>query len=392
MGKSSKREKISRNIIFLGITSLLNDFSSEMIMPVLPFFIASLGGTGFIIGIIGGLRDSITSILQVFSGYISDKEGKRKKFVISGYFVSGVFKFLLSLSRTWVHALVFSSSERLGKALRTAPRDAIISQSIPKEKGKGFGIHRALDTLGAVLGSIAALLLFWFLGFSFKTIILLASVFSFFALLPLIFVKEPKFKREKTKESFFRSIRSLSRDLKIFILVASFFSLSNFSYMFFILKAKNSFSGNMSFAGPILLYITFSIFYAFFSIPFGILSDKIGRGKILFLGYFLFSLVCLGFALFNSFLSLLLLFPLYGITYAILDANQKAFVSDLSKKEERATAIGAFNTSVGIIALPASMIAGFFWDKISFQAPFIFGFLISLSASIIFLVFIKKFR
>lgn len=384
-------ESISRNVILLGFTSLLNDFSSEMIKPILPFFITSLGGTGFIVGLIGGLRDSITSILQVFSGYFSDKEGERKKFVFGGYFISGIFKFFLSLSKTWPQVLVFASSERIGKALRTAPRDALISQSMPQEKGKGFGIHRAMDTLGAILGSVGALFLFWFLGFSFRKIIFLASLISFFALLPLLSVKE-KPGEVKKKEHFKKSLSNLSLKLKFFILIASLFSLANFSYMFFVLKAKNSFSGNMSFAGPILLYILFSIFYALFSIPFGILSDRVGREKVIFSGYLLFAFVSLGFALFHSFLPLLFLFPLYGIVFAILDANQKAFISDLSREEERATAIGAFNTSVGLAALPAGVIAGFLWDKVSFQAPFLFSFVISLIASLMFLIFTRKFK
>ncbi|OYT57590.1 MAG: MFS transporter, partial [Candidatus Aenigmarchaeota archaeon ex4484_14] len=155
-----------------------------MIMPILPMFITALGGTGVVVGLIGGLRDSLSSILKVVFGYWSDKTGKRKVFVSSGYIVSAVFKFMLSLSMTWQHVLAFASLERIGKGLRTAPRDAIIADAMPKQRGRGFGIHRLLDTSGAIIGSILVFILFWSLGFDFKTIILVAAVFSLVSLFP----------------------------------------------------------------------------------------------------------------------------------------------------------------------------------------------------------------
>ena len=151
-------KKFSSNILLLGIVSFINDLSSEMIMPILPMFITSLGGSSIIVGFIGGLRDSISSILKVFAGHWSDKSGRRKIFVSSGYLTSAFFKLLLSFSRIWLHVLFFASLERIGKGLRTAPRDAIIADSMPEQRGKGFGIHRAMDTSGAVLGSIVCIL------------------------------------------------------------------------------------------------------------------------------------------------------------------------------------------------------------------------------------------
>lgn len=176
------------NILLLGFVSFFNDLSSEMIMPILPMFIKSLGGAGLIIGLIGGLRDSVSSILKVLCGYWSDRTGKRKIFVSSGYLTSSVFKLFLAFSKSWQHVLIFAGLERTGKGLRTAPRDAIIADSMPEEKGKGFGIHRALDTSGAILGSIIVFLLFWFKGFDFKSIILFAAIISFISLIPLYFV------------------------------------------------------------------------------------------------------------------------------------------------------------------------------------------------------------
>lgn len=387
--KNKYLKGISANILLLGIVSFLNDLSSEMIMPILPMFITALGGAGLIVGLIGGLRDSISSILKVFAGYWSDKSGKRKIFVSSGYLTSALFKLFLAFSKIWQHILVFASLERVGKGLRTAPRDAIIADSMPKERGKGFGIHRAMDTSGAVAGSIVVFLLFWFFGFNFKSIILVAAILAFLSLIPLYFVKEKK--RESQDINLKIGLKNLPRPLKLFILVSSMFALANFSYMFFILKAQEFFTGKLSIGIPILLYILFNIFYAIFAIPFGRLSDKIGRKKVIMFGYLLFSLTSLGFAFFNSLTAFILLFALYGMVYAVVDGNQRAYVSDLSSEELRATALGTFHATIGLTALPASLIAGFLW-QINPSITFIYGAVISIISVVLFVVFRNYFR
>lgn len=381
--KNKYLKGISLNVLLLGIVSFFNDLSSEMILPILPMFITALGGTGLVIGLIGGIRDSVSSILKVLCGYSSDKTGKRKIFISSGYLTSSVFKLFLAFSKIWQHILVFGGLERVGKGLRTAPRDAIIADSMPKERGKGFGIHRVLDTFGAILGSIVVFLLFWFLGFDFKSIIFIAAIFAFLSLIPLHFVKE--IKRKKQDITFKIGLKNLPRQLKLFILISSIFALANFSYMFFIIRAQGFFTGKLSIGIPILLYVLFNIFYAVFAVPFGSLSDKLGRKKLILFGYFLFSLTSLGFAFVNSLIALIFLFALYGLVYAIIDGNQRAFVSDLSKEELRATALGAFHTTIGLIALPASLIAGFLWQSIAPEMTFIFGFIMSFIAVLLFL-------
>lgn len=381
--KNKYLKGISANVLLLGIVSFLNDLSSEMIMPILPMFITALGGTGLIVGLIGGLRDSISSILKVFVGYWSDKSGKRKAFVSSGYLTSALFKLFLPLSIVWQHILIFASLEWIGKGLRTAPRDAIIADSIPKERGKGFGIHRAMDTSGAVAGSIVVFLLFWFFGFSFKSIILIAAILAFLSLIPLYFVKEKK--REPQDINLKIGLKNLPRPLKLFILVSGMFALANFSYMFFILRAQEFFTGKLSIGIPILLYILFNISYAVFAVPFGKLSDKIGRKKVIVAGFLLFSLTSLGFAFFNSLTAFIVLFALYGMVYAIVDGNQRAYVSDLSPEELRATALGTFHTIIGLVALPASLIAGFLW-QINPTITFIYGAVISIISVVLFIV------
>ncbi len=383
------KSRISSSVILLSIVSLLNDFSSEMIMPILPMFLELLGGGGKVIGLVGGLRDSVSSILKVFSGYWSDRTGKRKIFVYAGYLTSTIFKLLLAISRTWPLALVFSSMERVGKGLRTAPRDAIIAESMTDRRGKGFGIHRAFDTTGAVLGAIGALCLYWFLNLNFRTIIIIAGGLGFFSLIPLYFVKESRFRPQNVTLKM--GIKGLSGPLRVFIVISSVFALGNFSYMFFILKAQQHFSGRFSVIAPILLYILFNISYSTLAIPLGSISDKIGRGKVIIFGYLTFSVTTIGFAFLNSISGFIVLFIFYGLMYAAVDGNQRAFVADLSSENLKATALGTFHTMTGLMALPSGLIAGFLWDYVGPGATFLYGSSLSFLSILLFIVFRRRF-
>jgi len=380
-------KNLQKNVYLLGFTSFLNDMSSEMIMPILPMLITSLGGGSLSIGLVGGLREFISNILMVLVGYYSDRIRKRKVFVILGYLTSSIFKLLLGLSKTWLLAVVFSSLERMGKGIRTAPRDAIISESMPKTLGKGFGIQRAFDTAGAILGSTLSLLFILYLQYSFSKIILIAAVVGFLSIVPLYFVKEKKASYD-SKITFKVGVKNLSNELKLFILISALFTLSNFSYMFYILRAQEFLmivDEKMAVVIPIALYILYNIFYASFSIPFGILSDKIGRKSVLTLGYVLYGITSLGFAYFISKKSLILLFALYGIAYASFAGNQKAYVSDLSSEDVRATALGLFYTVIGFASLFASLIAGYLW-KISPEMTFLFGGILAVISGLLLLL------
>jgi MFS family permease len=378
-----------RNVIILSIVSFLNDLSSEMIMPILPMFLESLGATGQIVGLVGGIRDGISGLLKVLCGYWSDKTGKRKIFVYAGYGISSVFKLFLGLSKTAGAAVVFSSMERVGKGLRTAARDAIIAESVAQsQRGKSFGIHRGMDSAGAVLGAGVAFIFLQFTGLGFGTVIIISAIIGLASLIPLRFVTEPEESKKNAKLKLSLSI--LPGPLKLFIFVAAIFALGNFSYMFFVLRAQHLFEGKWATTAPILLYVLFNIFQSALAVPLGVLSDRIGRQKVLIFGFGLFAAVSFGFAYFNSLGSYIVLFALYGVVFAAVDGTERALVSDLAGAESRATALGTYSTITGLAALPAGIIAGFLWDK-SPAYTFVFGVVMAISAIAVFAALSRHF-
>jgi MFS family permease len=379
-----------RNVIILSIVSFLNDLSSDMIMPILPMFLEALGASGQIVGLVGGIRDGISGLLKVLCGYWSDKTGKRKIFVYSGYGISSVFKLFLGLSKTAGGAVVFSSMERIGKGLRTAARDAIIAESVKQsQRGKSFGIHRGMDSAGAVLGASLAFIFLQYTGLGFSAVIIISALIGLASLVPLRFVTEPEESKNNAKLKLSLSI--LPRPLKLFILVAGIFALGNFSYMFFVLRSQHLFTGKWVETAPILLYVLFNIFQSALAFPLGLLSDKIGRQKVLLFGFGLFAVVSFGFAYFNSLGSYIVLFALYGVVFAAVDSVERALVSDLAGPESRATALGTYSTITGLAALPASIVAGFLWDK-SPAYTFVFGGVMAITAIAVFAVFSRHFK
>lgn len=371
--KTRNTRPISPNVVWLGIISFLNDMSSEMILPILPLFIESMGGGKLSLGIVGGIRDSVSSILNIFSGYWAAATGRKKPFVFAGYLTSAVFKLLLAFSATLRHAVVFSSLERMGKGLRTAPRDAIIAESMPHQKGRGFGIHRALDTSGAIVGSVAVFIMLSFFGLGFKLILLISAIVAFASLTPLAFVKENRAEKHKVKITL--SLKKLPSNLRSFIIVTAVFSLGNFSYMFFIARTTQFISGA---AVPVLLYVLFNISYAALAVPLGILSDTIGKQKVIMFGYLLFAVVSFGFIFSTSVTGFVVLFILYGVVNAAVDANQRALVADLSGPQLKASALGIYHAYTGLMALPASLLAGAL-GKYDAAATFIYGAVVALA-------------
>ncbi len=392
-GKQSKsdlkKEKEGvKNITLLGVVSFLNDFSSEMILPILPFFLATLGADTVLIGLVGGIRDSITSFLKIFFGYLSDKIGKRKIFVYGGYLLSALFKFLLAFAPTSFIALIIASLERIGKGMRDAPRDTMISQYLPKKTGAGFGLHQALDTVGATFGSIAVLLILLYVYVNptlkdYSLIIAFAGLIAVFSIIPLFLVKEPKFKATGSKYNFGSALKVLPKDMLIFTAITALFTLSNFSYMFFILKAGLT-EGIII---PVMLYILYNIFQAAFSYPLGKYADTIGKRTILIISYLLFSAMLFAFAFFSSLPALIILFILYGIVTAAFTGVQKAYVADLSPPDLKGTAMGTFQMAIGIAALPASVIAGLLWKYVSPETTFLFAGAVALLSAVLMIAF-----
>lgn len=382
------------NIILLGLTSLFADFSSELIVPLLPFFIKSLGGAGLAIGLISGIGDAVAAILKVISGRLADKTHKFKKIVFGGYAFSALAKFFFPLASTWPQILAARSVERIGKGLRDAPRDAIVSESVEQSRrGSGFGLQRAMDSLGAILGSVTVLVLFWKYDYDFRGIFFLAALIAILALIPILFVREPAtLTNFRPKRTFDFSKLNFSIPLKKFIGVSTLFYLGNFSFMFLILKAQTVF-GHLDFkdsvALTLLLYILFNIFDTVFSQPAGKLSDRIGRKKVITIGYALLAATFAGFFLAQSFLALLFIFPLYGLFKAFLDASQRSFVSDLSAVENRSTALGAFETSTGLALIPGGIIAGLLWNA-NPDFTFVYGLTVSILALILLQTLIKE--
>ena len=370
------------NIIILGITSLLTDISSEMVYPLLPVYLVSvLGASPAILGFIEGIAESLASLLKVFSGYFSDKIKLRKPFTIFGYAGSVFGKLLLYLSTSWGYVLFARIVDRFGKGVRTAPRDALIADSAKEgKKGAAFGLHRAMDTLGAAIGVVAAYLLIIKFKDNFKSIFLLSLVPAVLGVLFLFFVREKKAQGQGTQREKLRfEWKALDKKLKLFLIFTFIFTLGNSSNQFLLLRAKTS--GN-PLPLVILFYLVYNIIYSLASYPAGWFSDKIGRKKILVLGYFFYGLVYLGFGRNNSTAMFWALFAVYGLYMGFTEGVEKALVADIAPANLRATAIGLHATLVGIGLLPASLLAGLLWKYLGPSAPFYFGGFMGIVSSI----------
>ena len=382
---------ISKNVFVLGLVSFFNDVASEMIYPIVPIFLTSvLGAPVAIVGLIEGVAESTASVLKVISGWLSDKLQKRKPFVIAGYSFSSISKILLSMAFSWPFVLFARFIDRFGKGMRTSARDALIAESSDiSARGKSFGFHRALDTLGAVVGPLIALLAIHFLDNNFRLIFFLAFIPACIGILLLLFFVKERKKEKNPDQVFHFSWRNLDPSFKVFLLISFIFALGNSSDAFLILRAQNL---GLSVILVVLAYVLFNFTYAIFSMPAGIISDKIGPKKVLLSGFLLFSAVYLFFGLAQSSHFLWLLFPFYGIYMALTEGVGKAYISNLIPQEKTGTAFGAYQTTIGLCTFFASLIAGLLWTYIGVSAPFIFGSVMAIISAFLFVVLEKKIK
>jgi len=378
-----RRRKIwglNPNVFFLGMVSLLTDVSTEMIFTLVPLFLANvLGAATTVVGLIGGVSESADAIFRILSGWLSDRIRKRKLLAVLGYSISTMAKPFMYLATSWASVLAIKFGDRLGKGIRTSPRDALVADSVAAgERGKGFGLHRTMDTVGAVLGlAFAAVIIYMVQGggleLSLKTyqwLILVGVVPAVLAVVVLLFfVHERKSPPTATRLPRIR-LGGFDTRFKLFLIIMAVFTLGNSSDFFVILRAQNL---GTSVVYVVLMLVLFNITYAATSLPAGVLSDRLGRRRVIAVGWFIYALVYLGFALASEPWQVWLLFACYGVFYGMAEGVARAFVADLVPAEKRGTAFGLYHGVVGLTLLPASLLAGWLWQAFSPAAPFFFG-------------------
>ena len=374
------------NVFFMGMTSLLTDVSSEMIFTLIPLYLTNvLRAPMVIVGVVGGVSEGADAIFRVLSGWFSDRIGQRKILAVSGYSISTVAKPFLYLAGTWGGILAVRFADRLGKGLRTSSRDALIADSISVgERGRAFGLHRAMDTFGAFLGLVIAVLVVW-LVLGAGTLQLTRQVFQGLAwgcvipgvlavLLLQIFVREIKRKEALSAATRFplSGVKGMfSTRFWVFLAIVAVFNLGSMPHNYFcIMRAQDLGSSLLQ---VLLMVLLFNAVYAGAALPMGILSDKLGRRWVLALGWFIYALVYLGFTLSSTIWHVWLAFACLGVYFAIIEGVSRAFVADLAPAEMRGTAYGLYHCVVGICVLVGGVIGGVLWDVISPAATFYFG-------------------
>ncbi|HUI88669.1 MAG TPA: MFS transporter [Anaerolineales bacterium] len=395
-GSNSSLQRLPRNIWAVTITSFFTDVSSEMIFNLVPLYLANVLGVGTaIIGLVDGVAETTASLMKVYTGSLSDKLGQRKWLAVAGYALSTISKPFLFIAVTWEAVLGVRFSDRLGKGVRTAPRDALVADSIDeKQRGLAFGVHRAGDTAGAFLGIGLAALIVWLtegngadlVRRTFQIAVLISFIPAVLGVLVLIgMANEVPMKTKRA--SALPSLEGLDTRFKLFLFVVLLFTLGNSSDSFIILLGQNR---GLDIVQILLMLMTFNFIYAALSGPLGLWSDRIGRRRLIIGGWIAYGLVYLGLALSNAGWHVWVLYALYGIYYAATDGVGRALVADFVPVERRGAAYGLYNAAIGITVLPASVIAGVLWQGLGTwtgfgaSAPFYFGAALALLAGILF--------
>ncbi|MBW7842817.1 MAG: MFS transporter [Ignavibacterium sp.] len=374
--------KISKQVFILGMVSLFTDIASEMLYPVTPIFLTVvLGSSMAVVGLIEGIAEVTSGLLKGYFGNLSDKLGKRSIFVVFGYGISALAKSLPGIFQNIPVVLTSRVSDRIGKGIRTAPRDALLASHSNGNSGAVFGFHRALDTLGAAIGPVLALVLLNFYPNNFQLIFLAAFVPSVIAVVFTLFVKDnDASSNEKSKKNYLEFWKSAPNQYKQVLVLITIFSLVNSSDVFLILKSQNiTHSSSLAIFG----YVFYNIIYAIFSYPLGGLADKYGKQKVFSFGLMIFSAVYFGFAFLSDINLIWILFALYGIYAASTEGVSKAWISDLIPSEQRGSAIGLLTMLSSFSVMLGSFLTGILWDRFGSSFPFLLSAISSLLIAMI---------
>jgi len=383
--KETKIFGFSRNVLFTGLTSFLTDTSVKMVYSVMPMFLLSIGASKTSLSLIEGIAESTASLIKSLSGFWSDKIGKNKPFMLIGYGISAIIIPLYTFVVSPMHVLYLRFIERAGKGIRTAPRDSLIAGSVTNnETGKSFGLQKAMDNSGAIIGPLIAFALLIFFPNNYRLIFLLAGIPAILGVFVLIFgIKEAKKKEESLFKKF--HFKEFPKKYYLFLGIIFIFTLGNSTDALLMVKA-NEVGVKVAFIP--LVYLVTSIVSVLLAIPIGSLSDRIGKEKILITGFLIYAVVYYGFGVTTSIGAIVALFALYGLYSAATDGIQKAFISDLIDNNKQGTGLGIYNALLGITLLPASIIAGVLYDKVNSRIPFYFGAATAVISTILMLIFI----
>ena len=380
------KSKISKQVFILGMVSLFTDIASEMLYPVTPIFLTTvLGSSMALVGVIEGIAEVTAGLLKGYFGNLSDKVGKRSIFVMIGYGISALSKPLPGIFQNIPVVLTSRVSDRIGKGIRTAPRDALLASYSDGNSGAVFGFHRGMDTLGAAIGPVVALILLNFYPNNFQLIFLIAFIPSVIALSFTFLVKDKQITSKiKSRKNYLEFWKSAPEQYKKVLILISIFSLVNSSDVFLILKSQNiTKSSSLAIFG----YVFYNVIYAAASYPLGGLSDKLGKHKIFTFGLIIFSVVYFGFALVDDINFIWILFALYGLYAAATEGVSKAWISDLIPDEQRGSAIGLLTMLTSFSVMIGSFLTGILWDHFGSSVPFLISAITSLVISV--LIFFK---
>lgn len=389
MNKDKKFFGFNKNVTIAGLVSFFMDLSSEMIYPLVPLFLANVIGVNkSVIGLIEGVAESTASILKVFSGYFSDRIGNRKWLTAAGYGISTLSRPIIALATGWHQVMGSRFIDRFGKGIRTAPRDAIIAESTDSAYlGRAFGFHRSMDTMGAVAGPALAYFLLNALSNNYRKIFWISMIPGVIAVLLIIFfITEKKKSAAPCSDRPKLTLKHFDRRFRFFVVIAGIFALGNSSDVFLILRAQQI--GISAIMIPVV-YLVFNLVYSLSAIPAGIAADKFGKKRIIGAGFMLFAALYWGFAKASRPEAIWILFSLYGVFMGLTEGIQKAFLTTIIPADYKATAFGVFNTVVGVATLPASLIAGWLWDKVSPSATFYFGAITAALSAVLFIGFVS---